>query len=151
MADLLVRGGAPCGGTEIGGELVPRLIDELPVLAVAAALARGRTEIRDAGELRVKESDRLAALARELSRLGVSLRERPDGMVIQGAPPDGGRGGEPRGSPHRHGPGGGRPGGGREDHHPGSGGHKGLLSLLFPGAAPPGRGSPVSLTLPGAC
>jgi 3-phosphoshikimate 1-carboxyvinyltransferase len=87
VADLLVRGGAPLRGTEIGGELVPRLIDELPVLAVAAALARGRTEIRDAGELRVKESDRLAALARELSRLGVSLRERPDGMVIQGGRP----------------------------------------------------------------
>src|SRR5205809_676464 len=57
-------------GTGIGGALIPRLVDEIPVLAVAAALADGRTDITDAAELRVKESDRLAALARELGRMG---------------------------------------------------------------------------------
>ncbi len=71
-------------GATIGGALVPRLIDEVPVLVVAAALARGRSEIRDAGELRVKESDRIAALARELGRMGARLSERPDGLVIDG-------------------------------------------------------------------
>lgn len=71
--------------TTVGGPLIPRLIDEIPVLAVAAACARGRTEIRDAGELRVKESDRLAALARELSRLGARVTEQPDGLVVEGA------------------------------------------------------------------
>jgi 3-phosphoshikimate 1-carboxyvinyltransferase len=71
-------------GVSIGGALVPRLIDELPVLAVAAALARGRSEIRDASELRVKESDRIAALARELGRMGAQVSERPDGLVIDG-------------------------------------------------------------------
>ncbi|MBI1846670.1 MAG: 3-phosphoshikimate 1-carboxyvinyltransferase [Candidatus Rokubacteria bacterium] len=68
----------------VGGALVPRLIDEVPVLVVAAALARGRSEIRDAGELRVKESDRIAALARELSRMGARLEERPDGLLVEG-------------------------------------------------------------------
>jgi 3-phosphoshikimate 1-carboxyvinyltransferase len=71
----------------ITGPLIPRLIDEVPVLAVAAALARGRTEIRDATELRVKESDRLAALARELGALGARVSERPDGLVIEGGVP----------------------------------------------------------------
>jgi len=70
--------------TSIGGALIPRLIDEIPVLAVAAACARGVTTIGDAAELRVKESDRIAALARELDKMGVSLQERPDGMTIAG-------------------------------------------------------------------
>jgi 3-phosphoshikimate 1-carboxyvinyltransferase len=71
-------------GVTIGGALVPRLIDEVPVLAVAAAVAGGRTEIRDAGELRVKESDRLAALARELVKMGARVAECTDGLVIDG-------------------------------------------------------------------
>jgi 3-phosphoshikimate 1-carboxyvinyltransferase len=71
-------------GTTVGGALIPRLIDEVPALAVAAALAHGNTEIRDAAELRVKESDRIAAIARELGRMGVRVEERPDGMVIAG-------------------------------------------------------------------
>lgn len=71
-------------GTVIAGPLIPRLIDEVPVLAVAALVARGATEVRDAAELRVKESDRIAALARELGKLGARLEERPDGMVIAG-------------------------------------------------------------------
>ena len=71
--------------TEIGGaRLIPRLIDEVPILAVAAAVASGVTVVRDATELRVKESDRIAAIGRELGKLGVPIEERPDGMAITG-------------------------------------------------------------------
>ena len=82
-ADLVARGGT-LRGTEIGGALVPRLIDEVPILAVAACLAEGPTEIRDAAELRVKESDRIRAVATELGRLGARITERPDGLRIEG-------------------------------------------------------------------
>ena len=61
-----------------------RVLDEIPVLAVAAACAEGTTVVRDASELRVKESDRIATVASELSRFGVRLEERPDGMSIEG-------------------------------------------------------------------
>jgi 3-phosphoshikimate 1-carboxyvinyltransferase len=71
-------------GTVVSGAMIPRLIDEVPVLAVAATLAHGNTEIRDAAELRVKESDRIAAIARELGRMGARVEERPDGMAIAG-------------------------------------------------------------------
>lgn len=71
-------------GTSVGGALVVRLIDEVPALAVAAAVAAGPTTLTDASELRVKESDRIAALAAELSRLGARVTERADGMVIEG-------------------------------------------------------------------
>jgi 3-phosphoshikimate 1-carboxyvinyltransferase len=86
LADLVVRSSALKGMT-IGAEWVPRTIDEFPVLAVAAALAEGETVIRGAGELRVKESDRLATIARELSTLGVRIEERPDGLIIRGGRP----------------------------------------------------------------
>lgn len=86
VADLRVRS-APLSGTVIAGDLVPRLIDEIPVLAVAAAAARGRTEIRDAAELRVKESDRLAVLAGELRKFGADVEELPDGLVVRGGRP----------------------------------------------------------------
>lgn len=82
-ADLLVRY-APLHGTEIGGELIPRLIDELPVLAVAAACAEGRTVIRDAAELKVKESNRIHTMAEGLSRLGAKVAETEDGLMIDG-------------------------------------------------------------------
>ncbi|WP_449149008.1 3-phosphoshikimate 1-carboxyvinyltransferase [Stomatobaculum sp.] len=82
-ADLLVRY-APLHGTEIGGALIPRLIDELPVLAVAAAVAEGRTVIRDAAELKVKESNRIRTMAEGLSRLGATVRETEDGLIIDG-------------------------------------------------------------------
>ena len=82
-ADLLVRY-APLHGTEIGGELIPRLIDELPVLAVAAACAEGRTVIRDAAELKVKESNRIHTMAEGLSRLGAKVAETEDGLIIDG-------------------------------------------------------------------
>lgn len=68
----------------IGGDLIPRVIDEIPLLAVLAARARGRSEIRDAAELRVKESDRLAVLARTLEKLGVVVEEGSDGLTIEG-------------------------------------------------------------------
>ncbi len=71
-------------GTTIAGDLIPRLIDELPVLAVAAALARGVTRVTDAAELRVKESDRIAAIGRELGKMGVRVTERPDGFDVEG-------------------------------------------------------------------
>ncbi len=86
VADLRVRSAA-LRGCDIGGAVIPRAIDELPVLAVAAACAQGRTTIRDAAELRVKESDRIAAMAHELSTLGVTLREHPDGLEIEGGQP----------------------------------------------------------------
>lgn len=69
---------------EIAGELIPRLIDEIPVLAVAAAMAEGETVIRDAGELKVKESNRLEAIATELRRFGVDIQETLDGLRIKG-------------------------------------------------------------------
>jgi 3-phosphoshikimate 1-carboxyvinyltransferase len=71
-------------GTAIGGDVVPALIDEVPALAVAAAHAEGTTTITGAKELRVKESDRIAALALNLRRLGARVDERPDGLVIEG-------------------------------------------------------------------
>ena len=72
-------------GTEIGGEMIATVVDELPVLALAASLAKGTTVIRDAEELRVKESDRIKATVDGLSRLGADVEERPDGMVVQGS------------------------------------------------------------------
>ncbi len=71
-------------GTEIGGDEIPNLIDELPVAAVAGAMAEGKTVIRDAAELRVKESDRIATMAKALISLGVKVEERPDGMIVYG-------------------------------------------------------------------
>jgi 3-phosphoshikimate 1-carboxyvinyltransferase len=83
-ATLTVTSG-PLTATTIGGALlIPRLIDEIPVLAVAAAAAGGVTVVRDAQELRVKESDRIAALGRELAKMGAAVEERPDGMAITG-------------------------------------------------------------------
>ncbi len=83
MADLLARS-SQLSPTTIAGEVIPRAIDELPVLALAAAFAGGDTIIRDAAELRVKESDRIHATCEQLGRLGALLDETPDGMVIHG-------------------------------------------------------------------
>jgi 3-phosphoshikimate 1-carboxyvinyltransferase len=68
----------------IAGDIIPRLIDEIPILAVAALFAEGTTVIRDAAELRVKESDRITALATQLNRLGAQVTELPDGLEITG-------------------------------------------------------------------
>lgn len=69
---------------EISGEIIPRLIDELPVIAVLATQAQGQTVIKDAGDLRNKESDRIAAIARELKKIGAQIKETPDGFIING-------------------------------------------------------------------
>ena len=69
---------------EISGSIIPRLIDEIPILAVAAMFAEGTTVIRDAAELRVKESDRLAVMATQLQKLGARVMELPDGLEITG-------------------------------------------------------------------
>ncbi|MCH7653445.1 MAG: 3-phosphoshikimate 1-carboxyvinyltransferase [Chloroflexi bacterium] len=71
-------------GIELSGDIIPRIIDEIPVLALAACFARGTTVIRDAGELRVKESDRISATVDGLRRLGASIEETDDGMIIKG-------------------------------------------------------------------
>lgn len=71
-------------GVSVGGEVIPRTIDEIPILCVAAAKAKGRTVIRDASELRVKESDRLRAIRTEWAKLGLLVEELPDGLVIEG-------------------------------------------------------------------
>jgi 3-phosphoshikimate 1-carboxyvinyltransferase len=86
VADLTVRSGT-LRGVEVSGETVVRMIDEFPVLAVAATQARGTTLVRDAAELRVKESDRIATVVVELRRLGARIEERPDGFIIHGPTP----------------------------------------------------------------
>ena len=88
VADLRVRH-APLTGVEVDPVIAPSMIDEFPVLFVAAALAQGRTVTRGLEELRVKESDRLAAMAAALAAIGARVEEREDGLVIEGT------GGEP--------------------------------------------------------
>ncbi len=83
VADLRVRHSRLKACT-IEGALIPRLIDEIPILAVAAAFAEGTTIIRNAEELRVKESDRIAVMVTELTRLGAKITELPDGLEITG-------------------------------------------------------------------
>ena len=83
VANLRVRS-CQLKGAEIGGNLIPRLIDEIPILAVAAIFAEGKTIIKDAEELRVKESDRIAVMASQLSKMGANVTEREDGLEIIG-------------------------------------------------------------------
>jgi 3-phosphoshikimate 1-carboxyvinyltransferase len=78
---------SPLHGVQVGGERVVRMIDEFPVFAIAAACAHGETVVRDAQELRHKESDRISALGQELRLLGVDFTETPDGFVIRGGQP----------------------------------------------------------------
>jgi 3-phosphoshikimate 1-carboxyvinyltransferase len=89
VGDLRVRAGALHAVT-VSGERVVRMIDEFPVFAVAAAFAQGQTLVRDAEELRYKESDRISALGGELRRLGVAFTETPDGFSVRGGPVQGG-------------------------------------------------------------
>ena len=83
IGDLVVRH-APLHGIELPEALVPDMIDEFPVLFIAAAVAKGRTVIRGAAELRVKESDRIASMAAGMRALGVQIEETPDGAIIDG-------------------------------------------------------------------
>ncbi len=85
-ADITVRS-SKLTATTLGGAMIPRIIDEIPILAVAATQADGVTTIKDAGELRVKESDRLAALAENLTKMGAKVREKDDGLIITGPTP----------------------------------------------------------------
>ena len=87
VGDLLVQGAEELQAVEIGGEELPTLIDEIPLLAVVATQAEGTTVIRDAEELRVKETDRLRAVAHNLRRMGAEVEELPDGLVIPGPQP----------------------------------------------------------------
>jgi len=94
------RGGEPVGdiraaagplrATTMAGAEIPGIIDEIPALAVAAAFATGTTEVADAAELRVKESDRIGTVAQELSQLGIAVQTRPDGLLITGGRPKAG-------------------------------------------------------------
>ncbi|WP_250125258.1 3-phosphoshikimate 1-carboxyvinyltransferase [Chroococcidiopsis sp. CCMEE 29] len=83
VADLRVRSSS-LNSCTIAGDLIPRMIDEIPILAVAAVFAQGTTVIRDAAELRVKESDRITTMATQLNRMGASVTELPDGLEITG-------------------------------------------------------------------
>lgn len=87
IADIVCSFSPDLKGVTISGDSVPLLIDEFPILSLLATQAEGTTEIRDAGELRVKESDRISAMSANLSALGARIEERPDGMIIQGRTP----------------------------------------------------------------
>ncbi len=86
IADLVVRSSS-LNSVKVDGELVPILIDEVPILSVAAAFASGRTEIRDAHELRVKETDRIDAMVKNLRLMGADVEEFEDGLAITGGQP----------------------------------------------------------------
>lgn len=86
VSDIIIRS-SNLKGTDIGGSIIPRLIDELPVIAVAAAFAKGTTVIRDAGELKVKETNRIRAVVDEFRKCGIDITETDDGMIINGGKP----------------------------------------------------------------
>ncbi len=86
VADLFVSSSA-LHGIEIGGSLIPRLIDEIPIIAVMAAFAKGKTVIRDAAELKVKESNRIDVCVKNLSAMGAIIEGTDDGMIIEGGHP----------------------------------------------------------------
>ena len=86
VADLLVRHSS-LNGTVIEGDLIPTLIDEIPILAVLASFAEGTTVIRNAEELKVKESDRLSIMVEELLAMGAEVTGTDDGMIIRGGKP----------------------------------------------------------------
>jgi 3-phosphoshikimate 1-carboxyvinyltransferase len=86
VADVTARSSS-LTGTEVSGDTVVRMIDEFPLLAVAATQAQGTTVVRDAAELRVKETDRIAVIASELRKMGARIAPRPDGFVVVGPTP----------------------------------------------------------------
>ncbi|MCR4591053.1 MAG: 3-phosphoshikimate 1-carboxyvinyltransferase [Lachnospiraceae bacterium] len=86
-ADLIIKHSPSLKGTEIGGDIIPALIDEIPLIAVVAALAEGDTVIKDAAELKVKESNRINLTVNNLKAMGADAEEREDGMVIHGGKP----------------------------------------------------------------
>lgn len=84
VGDIVIKGVDGLKGVTIKGDIIPKVIDEIPIIAVAASFAEGITVIDDAGELRVKESDRIRAMVTELKKLGVDIEEITDGMIIKG-------------------------------------------------------------------
>ncbi|MGN0162590.1 MAG: 3-phosphoshikimate 1-carboxyvinyltransferase [Candidatus Ornithomonoglobus sp.] len=86
VADIVIRS-SKLHGTEIGGAIIPRLIDELPVIAAAAVFADGKTVICDAQELKVKETNRIRAVVDEFKKCGIDIEETEDGMIITGGRP----------------------------------------------------------------
>lgn len=84
IGDIEIRGGDTLKGILIREEMIPSLLDEIPILAVVACFAKGKTVIRDAAELRVKETDRIKATATELRKMGAQIEEKRDGMIIEG-------------------------------------------------------------------
>lgn len=86
VADIIIRS-SKLHGTVIGGSVIPRLIDELPVIAVAAVFAEGKTVIKDAEELKVKETNRIRAVVDEFKKCGIDIEETDDGMIITGGKP----------------------------------------------------------------
>lgn len=83
VADITVRSSS-LKGTTVGGDIIPRLIDELPIIAVAAVFANGQTVIKDAQELKVKETNRIRAVVDEFNKCGIDITETDDGMIING-------------------------------------------------------------------
>ena len=83
VADITVRSSS-LKGTIVGGDIIPRLIDELPIIAVAAVFADGQTVIKDAQELKVKETNRIRAVVDEFNKCGIDITETDDGMIING-------------------------------------------------------------------
>ncbi|PFA70178.1 3-phosphoshikimate 1-carboxyvinyltransferase [Bacillus sp. AFS015802] len=86
IGDILVQS-SDLSGIEIGGELIPSLIDEIPVIALLATQASGKTVIKDAEELKVKETNRIDAVVKELGKLGATIQGTDDGMIIEGKTP----------------------------------------------------------------
>ena len=86
VADLLIKS-SDLKATEVGGDLIPTLIDEIPVIAVMACFAEGTTIIKDAQELKVKESDRIAVVTENLKAMGADIEATDDGMIIRGGKP----------------------------------------------------------------
>ncbi len=93
VADLHIQS-QDLRGTVVEGDVIPRLIDEVPILALIASRAEGQTVIKDAEELRVKETDRIRTVCEELQKLGVSIEPTPDGMIINGKPNEPLKGGQ---------------------------------------------------------
>ena len=86
VADIVVRH-SELNGIEIGGDIIPNLIDEIPAIAILAAAAKGKTVIKDASELKVKESNRIAVIADNLARMGADVTATDDGLIINGGKP----------------------------------------------------------------
>jgi len=86
VADIVVRY-SELTGTKVGGGIIPTLIDEIPIIAILACFAKGQTVIKDAAELKVKESNRIDVMVENLSRMGADITATPDGMIINGGKP----------------------------------------------------------------